>query len=461
MFTDNLKYKDWLNFKSLETQGYFIDFIPGDKNSLVVTFENAHNDEKPRMDKFRLPWGAKFLNGMGYSVLGVKPKRVDWYRGKDLHGFFMSTEFSIFSSSFQNVFFYGSSMGGYGALAFSSSCPGSTVVAFSPQSTLDTTLVPWESRFSKGRDQDWSGYFSDAKNEISKASKIFIAFDPLHKLDSWHVSRLESHRAVYLKMPAVGHVVSKRMSEAGILKDFVAQALQGTLDKNKCSLMARSRKNIAQYYLTLGLLRPCAAASSICLSRLLEMESGREGSVAPEDFHSIVKMFGRSKNINFIDNETFLKIMSRASDGSVLSILKSASVMGYVDRSLMLTKRFVEQGRQTWRFYAHLSECEMKMGNLSSAHSYAGEAVARAPQEARAYRVLSRVCFSLGDIASAIDYGKVATTLEPGNFLGWMDLSSFYLKTEEVHKARESLMAALKVNPHSALAHSRLRAIAT
>ena len=45
MFTDNLKYKDWLNFKSLETQGYFIDFIPGDKNSLVVTFENAHNDE--------------------------------------------------------------------------------------------------------------------------------------------------------------------------------------------------------------------------------------------------------------------------------------------------------------------------------------------------------------------------------------------------------------------------------
>jgi predicted acylesterase/phospholipase RssA len=53
---------------------------------------------------------------------------------------------SGFFKQFRHVVFTGTSMGGYAACAFCSLSPGSTVLAYSQQSTLAKDLVSWEKR---------------------------------------------------------------------------------------------------------------------------------------------------------------------------------------------------------------------------------------------------------------------------------------------------------------------------
>ncbi|MDB2662617.1 hypothetical protein N9Y61_02110 [Paracoccaceae bacterium] len=40
-------------------------------------------------------------------------------------------------------------MGAFGALGFAHLAPGSTVIAFSPQTTLDQSIAPWDRRFGR------------------------------------------------------------------------------------------------------------------------------------------------------------------------------------------------------------------------------------------------------------------------------------------------------------------------
>lgn len=177
MFATEKQYSNGIDFRSLELPGYFLDYIPGNLNHLIITFENADKPKLPRTDSLREPWGAFHLLKKGYSILGVKPKAADWYRGQDLHNFFRSDEFNTFRLSFKQIFLYGSSMGGYAALKFADACPGAIVIAYNPQTTLDLKKVPWEQRYEEGRVQDWTGDFSDARVGAAKSKKNYIAYD--------------------------------------------------------------------------------------------------------------------------------------------------------------------------------------------------------------------------------------------------------------------------------------------
>jgi hypothetical protein len=118
MFASSRKYANGETFVAHDLPHYFIDYIAGPLNQLVITFENADQPSRPRLDALREPWGAAALTRKGYSVLGIKPKAADWYRHPDLHEFFRSTALQTFLRSFKKIYLYGSSMGGYGALTF-------------------------------------------------------------------------------------------------------------------------------------------------------------------------------------------------------------------------------------------------------------------------------------------------------------------------------------------------------
>lgn len=54
--------------------------------------------------------GGAWLTKRGYSVLGVKPKAVDRYRGTDLHAFLLSPGMQRFFAGFETVALHGGSM---------------------------------------------------------------------------------------------------------------------------------------------------------------------------------------------------------------------------------------------------------------------------------------------------------------------------------------------------------------
>ncbi|WP_160000280.1 tetratricopeptide repeat protein [Roseomonas sp. 18066] len=250
-----------------ELPGYFLDFHQGGRqggDTLLVTFENA-DPVRDRLAADRRPWGFDFLQKQGFSILGVKPKAVDWYRGADLHGFFRSAAFAGFADRFRRRIFYGSSMGGYAALAFSDCGEGHEAIAFNPQSTLDPALVPWERRYPEGRAQDWSGDFADARR-ARHSRRALVVYDPFFAPDRRHVQRLPAAGITAFKVPLVGHAVAQWLARMGTLRPLVLGRIEGSLTPASMAQLARPRRGLPRYYSQLarttrrpGVIRRCIA----------------------------------------------------------------------------------------------------------------------------------------------------------------------------------------------------------
>jgi alpha-beta hydrolase superfamily lysophospholipase len=120
MFGEEVAYDDGKRARRLELKGYWIDYYESG-DSLVVAFDSAGFHQNAQVRK---PWGFDFLAKRGYSVLGVKYKFQDWYRGADLHAFFRSEELRTLAGRHSRIYLFGGSMGGYAALTFAEVFPG-------------------------------------------------------------------------------------------------------------------------------------------------------------------------------------------------------------------------------------------------------------------------------------------------------------------------------------------------
>ncbi|MGB8813174.1 MAG: hypothetical protein WCC57_08310, partial [Paracoccaceae bacterium] len=168
-------------------------------NTLVVTFDNLDIAMTKRDD--RRPWGFSFIEKQGWSMLGVMANGWTWYRDPWVWDQFDTLAATGYFKQFKRVVFYGASMGGYAACAFVAACPGADVLAISPQSTLDKTLVPWETRYHTAWDRDFSGKYGDATTASHAASRVTLLYDPYEPLDAGHANRFTHPNVTKLRTP--------------------------------------------------------------------------------------------------------------------------------------------------------------------------------------------------------------------------------------------------------------------
>ncbi len=219
-------------------------FIPRGP-TLVVTFDNLDIAMGKRED--RRPWGFAFIEKQGFSMLGVMAGGWTWYRDNWVVTEFDRLRDEGFFGRFGRVVFYGASMGGYAALAFAAACPGAEVVAISPQSTLDRTLVPWETRYKTAWDRDFSGPYGDAARAVAGAGRATIIYDPHEPLDRGHAERFTSANVTLLRAPLLGHRLGSSLLQMGILSDVVLAALAGRLEPLQFYRALRGRHRFARY----------------------------------------------------------------------------------------------------------------------------------------------------------------------------------------------------------------------
>jgi hypothetical protein len=220
-------------------------FIPRDPATLIVTFDNLDIAMGKRDD--RRPWGFGFIEKQGWSMLGVMANGWTWYRDPWVWAEFDRLAAEGFFTRFKRVVFYGASMGGYAACAFSAASPGCDVVAISPQSTLDKVLVPWETRYKTAWDRDFGGTYGDAAKVSRTAAKVSILFDPYEPLDRGHADRFTAPNVVFLRAPLLGHRLGSSLSQMGVLNPVILAALQGTLDSGEFCRLLRMRREFARY----------------------------------------------------------------------------------------------------------------------------------------------------------------------------------------------------------------------
>ncbi len=209
-------------------KGHSFLFMPRDPKVLVVTFDNLDIAMNKRED--RRPWGYEFIEKQGWSMLGVLAGGWTWYREAWVSEQFDKLRDDGFFAQFDRVVFYGASMGGYAAAAFSAACPGADVVIISPQSTLDRSLVPFETRYHTAWGYDYSGPYGDAAKVSQTARRVTILFDPYEPMDAGHVARFDGDNVVKLRCPLMGHRLGSSLSQMGLLSKTILAALSSGLD---------------------------------------------------------------------------------------------------------------------------------------------------------------------------------------------------------------------------------------
>ena len=214
-------------------------------DTLVVTFDNLDIAMEKRDD--RRPWGWSFIEQQGWSALGVMAGGWTWFRDPFVSDTFDELRESGFFEKFLRVVFYGASMGGYGATAFSAACPGAHVVAISPQSTLDKTIVPWEARYKVAWGQDFSGPYGDAALSSQSAASVNLLYDPYVKADAAHAARFEGQNVTRWRCPLLGHRLGSSLNQMGVLKDVVYQAVEGSLTPDAFRQLLRARREFPRY----------------------------------------------------------------------------------------------------------------------------------------------------------------------------------------------------------------------
>lgn len=227
------------------TNGHSVLYVPRDPDTLVVTFDNLDIAMTKRED--RRPWGFSFIKEQGWSMLGVLAGGWTWYREPWVYEQFDELQSSGFFKQFKRVVFYGASMGGYAACAFSPAAPGCDVVAISPQSTVDKSVVPWETRYKVVWDRDFTGKYGDAAKVSEAANRISILYDPYEPLDAQHAARFNGANVQHLRAPLLGHRLGSSLNQMGILSPIILGALNGTLTSEAYYRMLRTRREFPRY----------------------------------------------------------------------------------------------------------------------------------------------------------------------------------------------------------------------
>ena len=206
---------------------YALQFTDRGDAVLVVSFDNLSAARDAGID--RDSWGYGFVAKNGWSHLGVLAFGANWFRSEDLFAELRALAKSGFFRRFGRVFLTGTSMGGYAACAFASLVPGCTVLAFSPQASLDQDLVPWEKRFPAGRKMDWSGDFSNAAREVAAAAEVWLVYDPHFEEDRQHIEMFSGPNIRLLKARYAGHKTALILRRANLLSTVVRETVRGEM----------------------------------------------------------------------------------------------------------------------------------------------------------------------------------------------------------------------------------------
>lgn len=216
-------------------------------DTLVVTFDNKKSTS---LSGHRYPWAYKFVEELGASHLGIMTKRRnDWFRQADLFDFFDELTDSEFFDQFSKVIFYGSSMGAYGAAAFSAAAFGSHVILYSPQSTLYKAVTPWETRYEKGYVRgNWEDpRYRDGAASLKLASRVDVFVDPYFENDWKHADRFDRRNTHYHFLPFQGHQVPEILMSLPDFQPFLHNLCLDIENEKSFNEVYRGRRDVQDY----------------------------------------------------------------------------------------------------------------------------------------------------------------------------------------------------------------------
>lgn len=235
------------NFFSIELEHYTVDILLRETNEAVVLFDHAGIAEN-KPDRCRAGWGFTFISMRTQKTgIFVKPTSSNWFRPPGLYELCIDLAASGFFNNYSSITTYGGSMGGYAAIAYADAFHADFVLSMNPQATLSADLVPWENRFPRGRQQDWTSSPKIASQGCQNTKQTVIVFDRRCAKDAAHVELLDIPSCIELNIPFVGHGIPYHLHKMGLLEALFFDASNEGFDIRKWHKLVRARRELEDY----------------------------------------------------------------------------------------------------------------------------------------------------------------------------------------------------------------------
>ncbi|MGJ8589692.1 MAG: phosphoadenosine phosphosulfate reductase [Yoonia sp.] len=210
-------------------------------NKLLVTFENAQFVRENNLDSE--PRGFAYTRHEGWSLLSLFSFKESWFRDHHVYEFFDRLVDEGFFDQFEKIIFHGGGGGAsYAAAAYSVTAPGATVIALRPQATLDAELAGWDPRYKHVRKKSFNDRYGYAPEMIDGAEKVFIAFDPIQRLDACHAALFRRPQVTALPCPLLGDDLDQAFDRMGIHDVIIKLAMDDMLDRRRFTRLLRARR---------------------------------------------------------------------------------------------------------------------------------------------------------------------------------------------------------------------------
>jgi len=218
---------------------HFAAFIEAG-NTLLVTFEdiNTIQDFLPGSE----PRGFSFTRDEGWSHLALLAKDPSWFREKEIFDFFDRMTDDGFFDDFETVIFHGANGGAYAAAAYSVAAPGAHVIALRPQATLDPRVAGWDHRYRDMRRLDFHSRYGYAPDMIEGAGQVYVAYDPLQRLDASHAMLFKKPNVTFLPCPLIGNSLDQAFDRMAIHDKLIHLVKDGNLNSSRFSQLLRARR---------------------------------------------------------------------------------------------------------------------------------------------------------------------------------------------------------------------------
>ncbi len=193
--------------------------------TLFVTFDNLATLDHPYP---RMPWMYDRVEMLGYSILGVQSFQKDWFRQPTTPAQIAALAAQGFFARFDRIVFMGASMGAFAALNYAPFVPDAWVLAFSPQSTMNRDIAPFERRFQYAvKRSNWEGMpFLDAAAAVPYIPKIAMLYDPFEMEDHRHAARLDGPNVQRLAIAGATHQAIRLVVKSDALPQMMREFAQ-------------------------------------------------------------------------------------------------------------------------------------------------------------------------------------------------------------------------------------------
>lgn len=220
--------------------------LPFESEQLVINFSSRINSGKPVMTpaaEIYANEGERFFYKRQIPAIYFFARRNDWWQTEEVFEAIKILQESGILDKYKYITTYGLSMGAYGALIFSRALKATRVIAIAPQYSINSKVVPFETRWSDDR-QRINFIYDDMDSGLIKDGQVIIFYDRFFDFDKRHVDLVSQHRSIDKFLVNFStHTVARVLNDMGIFSQIMERLFDNKLTKKEFSDLVRSHRN--------------------------------------------------------------------------------------------------------------------------------------------------------------------------------------------------------------------------